>query len=530
MLSWLFDSRASLENPSVSLTDPEAWEALFGEGSKSASGMRVTKKKALMAAPVWAAVSLISGAVAKLPLNVYRRRPDLGEEGRSKDEYHPAAWLVRWKANPEMTAFFFWRTMMVHLLLYGNAYAFIDQDGPGLARELWPMLPDRTAPERLKKKQLIDGGVRPSLAREMDGQLVYVTESNGQCLTFLPSQVLHLRGMSLDGLAGCDLIEHAKNEIGLSLSHTKYGSLFFRNGARKGGVLKIPAAVKKETKDKIEEGFRQTYENEDAWFKTFVARDNVEFHEAAFNPQESQLVEADELQTRKVARFFKLQPSKLGVTDSASYNSKTEDNQAFLDDTLSDHLVGIGSECWIKLLSKAQQERDTHFFEHNTAALLKMDLSKRYAAYRIACGRPWMTVNQVRAAENEPPIEGGDVLAAASPGAAAAAPQPAKPADDGQGKENDPSPASEGDGERTQQERRKQLYSLTAQIRHKASRGGRAMAQWIADYHRKYAGELEPIAGLADLLWAIDAEAAAGDDDLPRRIAPLVSAFEEQMG
>ena len=67
------ESRATiLDNPSLSLSDPRIWSDLYGGSTDS--GVSVTPYKALSYAPVWQAVSMISGDVARLPLMVYRRR------------------------------------------------------------------------------------------------------------------------------------------------------------------------------------------------------------------------------------------------------------------------------------------------------------------------------------------------------------------------------------------------------------------------------------------------------------------------
>jgi len=75
----------TLENPNLPLNDPKMWEAVFNDSFGTDSGVSVTAEKALMYAPFYRAVQLISGDVAKLPRPVYRRVPDLGEDARERD-------------------------------------------------------------------------------------------------------------------------------------------------------------------------------------------------------------------------------------------------------------------------------------------------------------------------------------------------------------------------------------------------------------------------------------------------------------
>lgn len=339
----------SLENPSTDLNDPAVYD-LLTDGRESSSGIVVNHRKALLVPAIWQALSQISGDVAKLPLDLFQKLPD---DDRRKADDHPTHWLVRRKPNREMGAFKFWRRMMVALLFWNNAYALIVRRGNGTPVELLPLLPDRTAPER------------------HGGQLVYVTEVEGQLHPFYPDEIFHLEGISCDGLAGFEWIKAARDTVGSALAALKMASHFYKNGGRVGGILELPAAMPKPTKDKVEEGFRRMYETSEA-FKTIVLRENAKFHEAQQSLRDSQMVEGRRESVRDIARYFNLRPSRLGEESTVSYASKSEDNRDYYDTTLSHHLVGIQSEAFDKLLT-AEEQRGGYYFEHNVAALLQMD-------------------------------------------------------------------------------------------------------------------------------------------------------------
>ncbi len=346
--------RNSLENPALSLTDPKTWDGI-NAGVRSDAGTEVTHRTALTYPAVWASVDLISADTARLPLNVYRR---LTDDDREIDKQHPAHWLVNQQPNEEQTANVFWRQLMVHVLLWGNAYAYISRLGQrGAPRSLTVLLPDRTAPERLN-----------------DGTLIYATEISGEAnpRPLMPWQVLHLRGLALDREAALDLTEYARNSWGLALAQQKFTSRFFKNGARTGGILELPAAMSKPAKDTVEEGFRKTYESDDGPFRTVILRDNAKFHSAQVAPRDAQLVEGNEAQTRQVARWFRLPPSKLGIKDTVSYNSLEQENQAYLISCLGPWLDTITAECGAKLLTEPER-RESHYFAHNVSKLIETD-------------------------------------------------------------------------------------------------------------------------------------------------------------
>lgn len=351
---------ASFEDPSWSLDDPALYEAIAA-GMTSAAGIPITHEGSLKLAAVWQAVSLVSGDVAKLPLYPYTREDD---DDREIDTAHSSYVCTSIKANDEKSAFYFWRDLMVHAMLWNNGYGYIDRSSPRW--ELLNLLPDRTAPEWVTMK---DGSKK----------YIYVTEVNGKLEPLDPSEVLHIRGLSLDGMGGADLVRYARDTWGLALAALNFGSKFFKNGARKGGILELPLGMPKTARDTVEEGFRKTYEDGENPFKTVVLRDGAKFHDGQVTPEQGQVIELRDEQKREVASYFNIPNSKLGIRDSMSYNSFEQDNLSYMSGCLSHWLEAIASECNIKLLTERELLIDEKYFEHNVSKFAQAD---------------WKTMNQ----------------------------------------------------------------------------------------------------------------------------------------
>lgn len=453
----------SLENPNLPLNAPEVWEEVFGTSYKADTGENITPEKALMYGPLWHAVQLISGDVSRLPLRVYKRRPDLGEDARERDRGHPLSRVLGVAANSETESVKFWGRFMAHALMWGNAYAYIVRDGMGRPAELINLLPDRTTCERV------------------NGQMLYVTEIDSdespRLQALLPQDVLHIEGLAVGSLGGMTVFRMARNAIGLGLAQEKFAAKFFRHGGRVGGILELPITMGKPARDKVEEGFRKSYEGADNPFKTIVLRDNAKFHEAQQSPKESQMVEATDAQTRQIAHWFNLMPSKLGLSDSVSYNSKAEDNQAYLDTTLSIWLTRIAAACNFRLLSEEEQE--THFVEHTTSGLLRMNLLAQAQAFQILVAARVMNPNECRAQLNMLPYEGGEefvnpnTMTSGTPDAEGGEEDDSEPEETEEPDEepNDAQPARSNEYLRT-------LFEITARARDKAKRP-QAFIDWV---------------------------------------------------
>jgi len=343
---------ASLENPALSLNDPATWEAFGAKASES--GIRVGHQTALTWSPVWQAVSLISGDVAGLQLNNYRR---LANDDRAIDRKHPAQFLVSTRPSQWVSAFEFWRRVMVHAPLWGNGYAWIERasrTGPPLG--LVNLLPDRTKPMWDKQHGLY-----------------YVTEVGGELVTLFPEEVLHVKGVSTENGAGLDLVALMRNAIGLALSAEGLASQFFANGGIAGGILEVPASMGAGARKKLEEGF-QKKTGRGNWFKTVLLREGAKWHQTTIDAQKSQQHELREDQVRDAARFFNLPGFKLGLQDSVSYNSAEMAQLIYLVSCLRPWLMAIIGECNLKLLTEAELVGDTHYFEHNLSNLLEIDV------------------------------------------------------------------------------------------------------------------------------------------------------------
>jgi HK97 family phage portal protein len=345
---------ASLENPRFSLNDPKSYDYLNG-GYESDTGIHVSPEIALTLAPVWQAVSIISGDLATATAHVYKR---MGEGDREVDSNHDVDYLLSEQPNEEMSAFELIRRFGIHCLLWQNGYLYLDRIGRvGRINGIYNLLPDRTGPERDKS-----------------GNLYYVTEVEGQLVPLLKEQVLHVKGLSIENGIGCQLVKAARNCWGLSLAAEGFGARFFKNGAQAGGIVELPLGMNEKAQANVVAGIEKKYTGKDNWFKTMVLRDGAKFHAMTIDAQKSQLTELREAQVRDTARFFNLPPGKLGLEDSVSYNSAEQTQIQYITGCLTHWFSAIRGEAQLKLLSEQQRRGRTHFIDFNVSKLIERDL------------------------------------------------------------------------------------------------------------------------------------------------------------
>ncbi len=375
---------ASLENPAMSLDDPRTWDDVLG-GNLTETGVQVTPRKAIGYPPIWKGINLLSTGVAKLPLVVYERD---GEDGRTRAKKHAAYSLLRRRPNRFISAFHFKRTLTYHALLWGNGYAAIFRDRNGQPEELL-ILPPTTAPV------------------QKDGDLWYIANIGGEDTRIPARDVLHLRGLSFDGLVGYSVIDIMGEALGVGLATRSYAARFFGEGATSGGVLMVPQSFGEEKVKNLLKAWEQMSEGLKRAHKVALLQEGAKFERTTINAQESQMVETQEHEIRMAANILNIPPHKLGDNSKSSYNSLEQENRAYLQDSLDPWLVCWESECDAKLLSDQEQADESHFCEFIRAALERTDTRNEIAALVEQVNNGILSLDEARAKQNLPPIPGG---------------------------------------------------------------------------------------------------------------------------
>jgi len=364
-------------------------------GGRSASGANVSERSALQTAAVYACVRVISEAIASLPLRVYRYEGD----GVQPVYDHPLYDILHTVTNPEMTSFTFRETLMSHLLLYGNGYSQIVRDGLGRITALYPLLPNKMDISRRESGEIF-------YTYWMDTDETRPRDKTGS--TILEKyDVLHIPGLSFDGLVGYPPIALAKNAIGMAMATEEYGASFFANGASPGGVLEYPANLN--DPEKIRVDWNKRFQSARNAGKVAVLEEGMKFHAVGIPPDQAQFLETRKFQLNEIARVFRVPPHMIADLDKSSYSNIEQQSLDFVKNTLNPWVVRLEQAMNMALLSPA--ERKKLVIKFNLDGMLRGDYETRMKGYAIGHQNGWLSVNDIRRLENMNPLpqgEGGD--------------------------------------------------------------------------------------------------------------------------
>jgi HK97 family phage portal protein len=356
------------------------------KGYETASGQIVTADTAMRIATVNACVRILSETIASLPLHVYQRLDNGGKE-RAPD--HPLYELLHSRPNPWQTSFDFREQMMSHLLLRGNFFAVKLYHGDLIIDDLIPLNPDNVT-----VLQLPDYSLQYQISGTGAGTLIL-----GQ------KDVLHIRGLSRNGILGESVIAQARDTFGSALATQEYAGKFWRNDATPAGIIKVAKKLEKGEADRIREIWTDDHGGSANAHKLHVLGDGASFEKIEMTAEDSQLIETRRFQRSELASLFRVPLMLLQAdTQTTTYASSEQFMLAFAMHSIRPWLVRIEQALQMQLFTAPQK----YFPEFNLDGLLRGDLKSRYEAYKIARDAGWMSKNDIREKENMNPIENGD--------------------------------------------------------------------------------------------------------------------------
>lgn len=359
----------------------------FG-GGVSASGVVVNPTNAMQAMAVYSCVKVLAESVGLLPFM-------LGTEAANGDitpaKSHPLYELLRWQPNEYQSALEFWEMVVAHLCLRGNAYAYVLRAASGRVVELLPIFPDSVV-----------------VSMTATGQVVYqATLADGTFKTLDRSEILHIRGLTLNGWLGISPIAYARESIGLALATEKFGGQLFRNGAKMGGVLQVPGKLSDLAYTRLKNSFDSSTSGENA-HKTALLEEGTTFNKIAMSSDDAQFLETRKYQRSEIAGLFRVPPHKIGDLEKATFGNIEEQNIQFATDGVQPLATRIEQAVRRDLFSR-EDRKSNLLLRADMSELLRGNAASRAAYNASGILNGWMTRNEARKREGMNSLPGLEI-------------------------------------------------------------------------------------------------------------------------
>ena len=326
----------------------------------------VSATNALRYTPVYRAVTLIAGDIARVPV-------EISATGAASLFASPSRY---------MSAFEFRRSMTMQLLLYGNAFAAINRTRAGELLELILLEPE-------------------SVSLDVNGQEpVYKTRAYGD---LSPDQVFHLRAPSLTGLWGESPVSLCRTSLQLLAAQELMALKNYENAGNPKIAIVHPLKLSAEAMQKIESDYMKRHAGSSNAGRPLVLMEGMKIERISSTIDDTGLAAARDYSIDDVSRIFGVPGLYLGKAGAGNaYGSLEWTGRQYVDGCLRTWLTAWASEIKAKLAGPFES------VSFDVDDLQLPGLAETMAALRTAVEAGFMTRNEAREELDMEPLPGLD--------------------------------------------------------------------------------------------------------------------------
>ena len=333
------------------------------------SGDQITREQAMTVPAVSAAVDYISNTIASMPVKLYKYK-DGSIESRDDDE---RVALLNGDTGDTLDAFQMKKNMVKDYLMGSGGYAYIRRDRNKVTG-LFHVRDDYVAPQMLSADPIHKGWKLFVYTKEYD---LY--------------EFVKLLRNTWNGADGIGLTQEVGKALEAAYSTLLYQITLAKSGGSKKGFLKSTNKLSQDAINTLKIAWRNMYANNSE--NVVVLNNGLEFQEASASSSEMQLNENKKTLTDEINNIFHIYPNDYYRTFKEAIYPIVKAFETALNRDL--------------LLEK---EKKNYFFEFDVKEILRVNIKERYEAYKLAKETGFMTINEIRRAENMNRIEGMDVI------------------------------------------------------------------------------------------------------------------------
>lgn len=352
-------------------------------GSVTGSTKSVSNEQAMRMNTVYSCVKVLSDTMATLPCHLFRET----SSGKELHTTAPLHNLMLNSPNDYQTGPEFMSYVMVNLCLSGNFYGYINKTSSGKVVEILPLKTENV-----------------SVQQDEQYNIVYVvTFDNGKQDVMGPDQILHIRGMSMDGVTGVSPIQYNANSIGAGIDARDYAANVFTNDATPRGVLHTDGILDDESFENIKDSWNSSHGGVANSHKVAILEQGLKFSAVSLSPQDVQLLDMRKYTRSEICAMFRVPPHMVGDLDRATFSNIEHQDLAFYKATMLPYLMLIEAR-----LNKALLNVTTQSFKFDVSNLLRADMTTRVQTYNTLITAGVMNPNEARMELGYNPRDGGD--------------------------------------------------------------------------------------------------------------------------
>jgi len=359
----------------------------FGGGSTS-SGVSVNSDNAMRLITVQNCVRVRAFTISQLPCHTMER---VGKNKNKAEDFYLYE-LLHDQPNSWMTASEFWAMAEAYVSLRGNFIAYKAYGTNGKIRELIP----------------INCNFIRNITQNPDYTIDYeIVFPDGSVKHLNNSQVLHLRGLTLNGYSGVNPIEYARETVGLGLASEKFLSRFFGHGMHPGAVIKHPASLNAPQHSDLKKRLKEKYEGLGNTHEFMLLDEGMEITFPDIKLVDAQFLEQMKMTESQICGLFRVPLMLIQSGDKApTYASAEQFAISYAVHGVTPDVVNYEKSLRRDLLTP--EERKRYFVKFNIDGLLRGDFKTRMEGLQIGVNTEILSPNEARDWFDLNPYKGGD--------------------------------------------------------------------------------------------------------------------------
>lgn len=352
-------------------------------------------------------VGFVARNIAHLGIHVFERD---AEDGRNRQRDTPLSMLLD-EPNDDMTQFDLIEATVASRMLYDETYWYVGRD---LAA------PSGWVLRHIPTSWVI--GALGATAFNVTAYKVAMPNTSGHWTEVPAENMIVFRGWNpVDPRTGVSPVHALKAILAEQIHASVFRDQMWKRGGRVGTYLTRPVDAPEWSKSVAEgqpsarsrfiEQWQSSYAG-DSGAKagaTPLLEDGMELKQARFSAKDEQFIEASKLSLATCAQVYFLNPTMVGLLDNANYSNVREFRRALYGDNLGPEIERVQQRINKRLVPLLADRRSV-YCEFNLQTKLAGSFEEQGAILQQAIGGPWMTVNEGRARQNMPAVEGGDDL------------------------------------------------------------------------------------------------------------------------
>jgi HK97 family phage portal protein len=341
---------------------------------------------------IFACATLRARLMSTIDLQIFRGR---GQKKKLADN-SPAAKLLRY-VNPFWTQKRLARMDELSMCLWGKSYWAIEKVN-GQPKEIWWLKPSRVRPVLDPEKY-----IKHFLYEPLDGT---------QPLKFNNDEIVWFRYPNpLDEFGAISPIVAAKLAAENASSMMKSNRNLFTNGLQMGGVV-VPRDKVTFTEDQatdLQYALDKRFKGVDKAHKWAVLRYEAELKSMNVSPRDAEFLGGLKLTLKQIANAYGVPVPLLNDMEGATLTNSREYQSILWTNALKPDAELRAEEIEEQFLPLFRGEVDHCAFDFSTVEALQEAKSESWTRERQAIDIGRHTINEIRAANGEPPVPWGDV-------------------------------------------------------------------------------------------------------------------------